>query len=199
MKHYFFADAHIFHDNIVNKLGRPFSSPEAWYQFSIDKINERVTKHDILWFMGDLCFGDPTSYRRKLICQNHRLIIGNHDSKECIRSFKGLAWDSRMLKIDNQSFYLSHYPTLYWNKSHYGSIHLYGHTHSQREDTLDSLFPNRRSLDVCPENHFRLFGTWDIFSQDEIIEYLKDRKGHDSIDFYRDYQEKVFKKWNIVK
>jgi calcineurin-like phosphoesterase family protein len=33
------------------------------------------------------------------------------------------------IKIRNVNFILCHYPLLTWDKSHYGSIHLHGHSH----------------------------------------------------------------------
>lgn len=193
--HHFWADMHWDSENLCSKMGRPFSSIEAWVDFSIGKINDKAVMGDTIWFLGDLSYRDPQQYRRRILCKDQRLIVGNHDSPATIRSFGHLAWQARTIRVEEVSIYLNHYPTIYWDKSHNGSYHLYGHTHSQREDTLDSMFPARRSMDVSPENHFRLFGTWDIFSFSEIHEYLKDRAGHDEVSFYKDYQARVFSKF----
>lgn len=200
MTHYFFADPHFWHEKLILCKARPFSTPKAWVDYMVDKVNSRVKKQDILWFLGDFGFGDPAPIRKRIVCKNQRLIIGNHDSPKVINSFGKLAWHQRTIKVKDAGvkLFLSHYPTLYWNKSHRGSIHIYGHTHSQREDTMDALFPERRSIDASPENHFRLFGTWDIFSLDDILLYLKDRKGHDDPEFYSQFQAENFPKRQLV-
>lgn len=101
-----------------------------------------------------------------------------------------------MIKFSNkEKCYLSHYCTLYYPSSHNNAYHCYGHNHATREQYLDNLFPERRSMDVGIDNYYRLFGKYEPFSEDEILSILSPRKGHDPLEFYREEE----KWWKILK
>jgi len=88
-------------------------------------------------------------------------------------------------KVNGQRCWLSHYPHAYWPASHKGSFHLYGHTHDQREATLDAVFPGRRSHDAGLDTAFRRFGVHRPFTEMEVFDYLINRPGHDLPEFYQ--------------
>lgn len=68
---------------------------------------------------------------------------------------------------------LFHYAMRVWNKSHHGSIHLYGHSH----DSLDKDGEyNGLSMDVGMDSAYRIFGEYRPFQIVEIIDIMNKRK-----------------------
>lgn len=197
---YFTADPHFGHSRLIP--WRPFSSIEAWNNYFIDRINSRVPRGAILWILGDFAFGGNNAarqFRQQIRCKDTRLILGNHDpEQQCRQAFKYI-WQQRTVKFKNNRFcFLSHYPTLFWNKSHHGAYHLHGHVHSQRQEWIEDIFPDMRILDVSPDNYERTFGSWDVFTEDEVIDLLEPRQGHDHPSFYQKFQSKNWENRSLV-
>jgi len=185
MKTYVTADTHLGHQRVLEMCNRKFSSIEEHDDAIIDKINSNVDVHDRLFVLGDFCWGNEESWFTKIRCKNCHLIFGNHDKAKLGKLFK-TADDVLEIKLQDHKLFLSHYPHAYWPSSHYGSLHIYGHVHSQREETLDRCFPGRRSMDGGVDNAKLLLGEYRPFSEDEIIEILMARPGHDPVEFYRE-------------
>jgi len=188
MKTYFTADCHFDHEKLYEGLtaARPFTVDE-WNDLMLDSINTRVARADRLFILGDFAWKRPGYWRQQIQCRHVTLILGNHDSEaKCRNVFGGAMYDTRIVKKvcgDTQVF-LSHYPHAYWPGSHRGALHLYGHCHNQREARLDVFWPERRSMDVSPDTAFQLTGEWRPFADDEVVERLMQRKGHDVLDYY---------------
>ena len=73
-------------------------------------------------------------------------------------------------------------------------MHVYGHMHNQREAHLDAIWPDRRSMDVSPDTAFAKFGEWRPFADHEIYDILSSRKGHDPLEWYKEYQRQLAEK-----
>lgn len=105
---------------------------------------------------------DPDAILRRLNGRKH-LIFGNHDGQPTRHSQE---WSSRgnyrEIKLGSQHIVMSHYAMRVWNRSHRGSIMLYGHSHG-------SLPGNSQSLDVGVD------AGWDYrpITLDEIQKRLK--------------------------
>ena len=54
-----------------------------------------------------------------------------------------------------------------------------------------AIWPERRSMDASPDTAFQLTGEWRPFSDEEIVERLTQRKGHDSVDHYHALQKRL--------
>ncbi len=79
---WFTADLHLLHPNIVKYCSRPIS-PEDHDQWLIERINERVSKKDTLYILGDISMANR-SKTEKLLSTIHgrkHLILGNHEQK----------------------------------------------------------------------------------------------------------------------
>lgn len=174
---------------------RPFKGIEEMNLEIIEQINSTVSIKDTLYMLGDICWKSTFAKFRKLIkCKDLHLIWGNHDRKSFAQCFKA-ATDTRMIKLaDGEKCFLSHYAHAYWPASHRNAYHVYGHTHTQREETLDSIWPDRRSMDVGVDNAYEILGVYRPFSEYEIIDILGKRKGHDLPEFYKDFQVKLHKR-----
>lgn len=204
---FFTSDPHLGHSKLIDgsvsahygKLGRPgFSSIDEHDSILLEGINSRVGVKDILYILGDFCWGDPLPYRQRIRCKDVRFIMGNHDKRPAFEHMMKILYHGRpghdlkdylTCKFSNGAFVvMSHYPMCYWEKSHHGSYHLYGHCHTNREATLDILLPGRRSMDVGVDNANLLMGGFFPFLEDEIISILSSRLGHDQLSFYRGLQ-----------
>jgi calcineurin-like phosphoesterase family protein len=194
MKTFFIADTHFDHAKFYDpQVTRPFTMDE-WNKMLIDRINTMATRADRLFILGDFAWKRPGYWRQQIRCRNVVLILGNHDSEaKCRNVFGGNLYDTRVVKnvCGSARVFLSHYPHAHWPASHHGSLHLYGHCHNQREACLDAIWPERRSMDVSPDTAYALTGEWRPFTDEEIVERLMQREGHDSIQFYKDYQSRL--------
>lgn len=184
---YFTADPHIYHIKAVNFPNRKGFTPESWAEMFFDLVNKTVTKSDRLFILGDFALGAGMApfakARMSLKPKDVWLIKGNHDSSDavCKKVFGDKFRLVHECKVKGQPCWLSHYPHMFWPKSHYGSFHLFGHVHNQKTEMMNKILPEMRSLDVCPESYKSIFGDWGIFSEDQIYDILIKRKGHDDI------------------
>jgi len=174
---HFTSDTHWGHKNIIKYSNRPFSSVEEMNEKLILNWNERVQQHDIVYHLGDFAFLPYDQLKktaRRLNGEKH-FILGNHD-KEIIRNRNDLLSSGTFatiqpyyeLRHEGQFIVLFHYGQRVWNKSHHGSIMLYGHSHG-------SLPPFGKSVDVgvdCKE----ITEEYRPVSFDEVMKYMSKRE-----------------------
>lgn len=161
---FFTADSHFGHANILEYTHRPFSDIEEMNAGLIERWNKRVGPDDVVYDLGDFTLGmgrDAGKYFSKLNGMIH-VIPGGHDYRWTTgledRLHSASGWEVSILPplfdISIRTSYLErpltivlcHYAMRVWNKSHYGSLHLYGHSHG----TLPGL---GRSMDVGVDAH----------------------------------------------
>jgi calcineurin-like phosphoesterase family protein len=176
MRVWFTADLHFGHGNIIRYCQRPFLSAEEqqllrtqgargkWRVSTqtverhdaalLQAINESVAPDDMLWVLGDFCWGglvEATAYRERIACHNLYFVWGNHDHRAIQPIFKETI-EQGMIEVAGQSIWLNHYPMRSWNRSHHGSWHLYGHVHGRlaREDAAaDWTLTRDVGVDPC--------------------------------------------------
>lgn len=149
MSIFFTSDTHYHHKNIVRGTSewkieespygiqrtRDFDTLEEHDEALIKRFNEVVKQDDVLWHLGDWSFGgyeQIQKFRNRLICQNIHIVFGNHDQNIVKYNLEGCFNSTQWVKqftINKQMFFLSHYSHQVWDKSHKGSIHLFGHSH----------------------------------------------------------------------
>lgn len=195
MATFFISDTHFGHTNIIKYCLRPFlsaheerrileahgdrdrlrevriskESTQRMDQTMIDHINAMVGPDDTLWHLGDFTFGDydrAERYRRRIHCKNIHLIWGNHDRRPEVAPLFGRTHDQVMIYVEDQPIFLNHYAMRVWPRSHYGTWHLYGHSHGRLTDD-----PNSYSFDTGVDAHE--FRPW---SFDEIKERMSRKK-----------------------
>jgi len=203
-RRFFTADPHFAHPGILPMMGRVdgagalMGSIEEHDAKLIANINSTVDRDDELFIIGDFAFDKPGKYRAKIQCKHIKFIMGNHDRKTKTANVFGELHDILRTEAynkdqtDSVKLYLCHYPTMYWDQSHNGVAHLYGHCHSQREAYLDELEPGRRAMDVGVDNAYRLLGEYRPFADYEIYDYMARRTGHDDVRFYKDFQAEMY-------
>ena len=140
---YFTSDTHFGHTNIIKYSNRPFKSTEEMNETMIENWNKRVKPDDRIIHLGDFAFiRDPKELRTLF----HRLnghkffIVGNHDKGNMQLPWVDISHYKRM-NLDGETLILFHYGCRVWDKSHHGSIQLYGHSHG-------TLPGNSQQLDV---------------------------------------------------
>lgn len=131
---FFTADEHFNHTNIMRHCHRPFKWVDEMNEAFIENHNAVVTDEDRVWHLGDFAWGDPSNFISRLRGKEHHLILGNHDRENLCRRYFTSVQQVKMLHLqlddENVMLWLSHYAHRSWPSSHYGTIHLFGHTHN---------------------------------------------------------------------
>jgi len=159
---WFTADEHYGHTNIIKYCNRPFSSIEEMDKTIIDNFNAKVKSGDAVYHLGDFTLKEyerAKEYMHKLNgC--HFFIIGSHD-KWIVEGGECRGTYLKEIKENGKVIVLCHYAMRVWPKSHYGSWHLYGHSHGK-------LLSYGLSYDVGVDNN-----NFFPVSFDEIKEKMK--------------------------
>ena len=104
--------------------------------YIIYKWNEKVSKNDKVYILGDFAFCSGKEANELLDKLNGKkyLIKGNHDTflkdKDFDRSKFEWIREYSTIKDNKRKIVLFHYPIAVWDCQHHDSIHLYGHIHS---------------------------------------------------------------------
>lgn len=143
---YLSSDFHYGHKNMVEgcsnwndiSLCRQYDTLDMHNHDLIKRINDTVGVKDTLYHLGDWAFGGFENikyFKDRLVCQDIRLILGNHDKslrnneKGCRGYFTSV---DEYLEIDGPNgsrFVLFHYPIQDWHHRSKGAIQLFVHQH----------------------------------------------------------------------
>lgn len=133
--YYFTADPHFGHQNIISFANRPFESVTEMNAVLIQNINDRCSRNDFLFMLGDIAFHMPKEQTEDILSSlipKLVLIRGNHDREYDSRLFVEVK-DYMELKVYHRKVVLCHYPFAEWNGMLRGAIHLHGHQHNQKD------------------------------------------------------------------
>lgn len=132
MNKFFTADTHFGHRLMLSDRvprPRPWDTVEEMNEALIEAWNAKIGQHDLVYHLGDFSFmrREPTQKIFDRLNGQIHLVRGNHERVVP----KGVTWvkDYYETKIGEVKVCLFHYACAVWNKSHYGSWHLYGHSH----------------------------------------------------------------------
>lgn len=190
MKH-FVADTHFAKTGHCGMLNmRPFKTALEMSEHFIDQINKYVKRQDVLYIVGDYAQEVEGRWRQAINCRDVWVILGNHDRPaHCIAALgRSKVRERYMAKVGGVPTWLEHYANAFWPMSHRASNHCYGHTHRQREATLERAFPGRKAIDCGMDNALYIFGEYRPFPEDWLVEYFNSRPGHDLLEFYYEFQ-----------
>ncbi len=98
---YFSSDLHLFHKQIIEYCNRPFKDVEEMDKVLIDNWNNKIPNDEVVYFLGDLTFGNGL-YDLKKLNGNIILFKGNHDK------YKGL--DYGVINYSDKKIFLCHFP-----------------------------------------------------------------------------------------
>lgn len=124
MKYYFTSDYHLNHPKIIEYSKRPFRNIEEMNETIINNHNAIVTKNDIVFHIGDFCFGDKKETREFINKLNGTIIFirGNHDHKTNVNAII----EYLVINHGGNNMFLVHDPKDY-NPEY--KINLCGHVH----------------------------------------------------------------------
>ena len=178
-KIWFTSDTHVSHSNMVRGVSnwsnkescRDFKTVQEMNHTLICNFNEVIGVDDTLYHLGDVGWGEAgiREFLTALNCKNVHWIPGNHD-KEIKRSHalqslfkevynpKHRGYPIVNITIEGEEVILCHFAQRVWDRSHFGTIHLYGHSHGMLPDD-----PNSLSMDVGVDtNNFYPYSWEDI-------------------------------------
>lgn len=127
---FFISDHHFGHKSILSFAGQyrdngkllTIDEHDAWL---IRQHNSIVTKNDLVWFLGDVCFDKAKLPLLKKMNGSKHLILGNHDefsSSEYLKYFNKI---HGFMKY--KGFWLSHAPI--HETELRGKFNIHGHLH----------------------------------------------------------------------
>jgi calcineurin-like phosphoesterase family protein len=185
MNNFFTSDTHFGHKNIIKGHSwgfRDFSSVDEMNETIISNWNSKVKQNDTVYHLGDFAFCDPETIIKRLN-GNIYFIVGSHD--KVMWKYKHLLIGNMLplvnIKINNQFITLCHYNMRVWDKSHYNTFHLYGHSHGG----LNNLDLGKAYDVGVDTNNFT------PVSFDEIVEIMK--KKPDNFNFIKKVQKTLDK------
>jgi calcineurin-like phosphoesterase family protein len=151
MSIFFTSDHHFAHGNIIKYSKRPFSSSEEMDNVMIERWNEKISKKDTVYYLGDITLTSDVEYISKLFSRlngNVLFIEGNHDywikeTNLIPRTKSGLIeflpplvsikvnHPALVNKKGHLPIVLCHYSIRNWEMAHYGAWHLWAHSHGR--------------------------------------------------------------------
>lgn len=141
MRFFVTSDEHHGHENIVKMCNRPFANTREMSDVVIDRHNAKVpndggslTIHVGDMFWRTLSTDDVISIMRRMHGR-HAYVWGNHEDVfkrgEGLKNFFLAMEHYSTFKHNKRKYVLSHYAMRVWDKSHVGSVMLYGHSHGE--------------------------------------------------------------------
>ena len=147
---WFTADHHLGHTNIIEYCNRPFKNVDEMDSIMIDRWNEVVNPEDTVYHLGDLSLSKEwnvviSTYISRLN-GNIIFIPGGHDkwlystNRNYTFVHKKFYVENPLITLnDNTPIILCHYAMRVWDRSHYNSWHLYGHSHGMLDGVGKSM------------------------------------------------------------
>lgn len=145
------SDTHFDHINVIKYNSRPFNNINEMNEALIENWNNVVTKNDRVIIVGDFAFKRHQYFLNRLNGFKD-LIVGSHDKVKGIplKALYSNVYTIGTYNLNDMYIVCSHCCMRVWERSHYGSIHLFGHSHG-------NLKTYNMSFDVgvdVPENNY---------------------------------------------
>ena len=145
MNIFFTADHHFNHKRIIEYCSRFFKDVSEMNEILIQKWNSKIKPEDIVYHLGDFAFGyfeDQLNILKRLN-GSINFVPGSHDknlpetveafNKERGATFHKILGPMATVCVEKTEITLCHYSMRTWPKSHYGTWHLFGHSHGKLE------------------------------------------------------------------
>ena len=166
-KIFFTSDTHFAHGNIIKYCNRPFIGVSEMNRELINNWNSVVTDDDIVFHLGDFCFGSKNQWKkfREKLNGKIYLIQGNHDREDEIycEGFESIDDIVQLGYYDEETegwatLILCHYCLTTWPGQWKGALHCFGHSHTSPNSKSQSdhdYISNRAlpSYDVGVDNN----------------------------------------------
>lgn len=173
----FTSDLHAFHKNICKFTNRHLvTNTENHEEWLVNLWNSQATQSDLVYILGDISFGKFDQTKEVLQrLQGQKIVIkGNHDNEQNLNRLKydGVitAWKLYdEIEIQGVKACLMHYPIASWNRQHYGSLMLHGHSHGMYQG-------QGKILDVGIDSAYSIFGEHRLFSEENVVNFMYTRE-----------------------
>lgn len=143
MEYWFTADTHFNHRGILKSSDgwgwRDFPSVDAMNDHLVLCWNSRVKRNDFVYLLGDFGWNDCENLASQLNGQKF-LIEGSHDAEgKRLRRYFVQVTPMKTVKVEGQVMVLTHCAMRVWERSHYGSWNLYGHSHGRLPQLANAM------------------------------------------------------------
>lgn len=182
-KVFFSSDLHLSHKKLID-FGRKFNNVEEMNNTIYTNINNKVGRDDLLVLLGDTMMIDKNynKFLSLINCENIIMLYGNHCNVRRFEEIDGYPANKLLyhgyyleLSINKQIICCSHYPMFHWNYQADGSLMLHGHNHGDEPSNILKEIHKYKSLDVGIDNYHNIFGTYDVFSYQDIENLLNNK------------------------
>lgn len=150
---FFVSDTHFGHRGILSfdstKKFRPFETIEEHDNHLVKVWNDIVSPLDIVYHLGDFCFGKDNLERASELNGKKRLVMGNHDmypAQDYLKYFEKLSGC-----MEYKGMVLSHMPVHVNQLSRY-YMNVHGHLHTNHV-LNEHGHQDSRYFNACVENH----------------------------------------------
>lgn len=190
-KVWFTSDTHFGHKNIAKyapkrAIAGNFDREDivAHDNWLVDVWNSTVDKHDVVYILGDLYFGNPEEFIKILSKLNGKKywFLGNHDRKpEILNQYFEMISQQGVLLFKEHNFefleedfrvFVNHFPSFIWDKKQHGCCHAHGHCHGDI-DWYNKEIPDLR-VDVGIDSEL---GDCGLVSLEKLYRCFKEKTG----------------------
>jgi len=183
---WFTSDQHFGHENIIKYAERPFDNIKQMDKVLVNEWNNVIGDEDIVYHLGDLSLGNEYEEYFSILNGKRIYILSNswhHDKRWMENYYSNNVLYSNINIIDPievleyselskteypQVIVLCHYPFAEWDRKHYGSWHLHGHSHAKYQT-------EGKILDVGVDNIHKLFGSYRPINLYEVKEIMDEK------------------------
>jgi len=145
MSIFLISDTHLNHANIIKYCHRPFKSIGEMNRTIVERWNSKVSKRDTVYFLGDLCFGDPLIWLSQLNGEI-RFIRGNHDTELCkVRQTR----ETYVLEHQLESIMLVH--AVEYLPGPWSGWVIHGHHHNNQPEKFPLVNKINKTMNVSVE------------------------------------------------
>ena len=144
MHTFFTSDTHFDDEYAIQYFNRPFKSVDEMNAVMVEKWNSIVTDQDTVYHLGDFTLGDNHHFSNWVsqLKGNIKILPGSHDHPwlkvfvaservQVIAPLISVEFTEIMVGNDPQLVVMCHYSMQVWERSNYGSWHLFGHSHGK--------------------------------------------------------------------
>ena len=187
MKIFFTGDLHFGHENVLKFDNRPFTTVEEMDAELIRRWNNKVSKGDLVYVLGDMIWKTSNNDAQSLIKSlNGQIILikGNHDrflhnakAKAALAGLKD--YDDICVTLKDgttRRVILSHYFIPMYNGHRYQAIHLHAHSHFTEESDYEIEFAEQLNQMGCRNQIYNvgcMYWNYEPVTLDEILAHGK--------------------------
>lgn len=143
------SDIHFDHGNIIRYCNRPFKSAREMNQVLMKNWNETIKENDIVYFLGDMCYGRgrrPIDYWLGKLNGSISYLRGNHDTDSITRA--EVIHDKYGIQYNGYKFLLMHDP---YKPFGYDGWIIHGDKHNNDLKQYPFINQKNKTVNVCAE------------------------------------------------